>query len=93
MQNLYYNEVQVVIDIDLENFFGTINLKLLEKILREKIQDKTLMRYVIRMFKAGVLSNGELRVSPEVNLQPSACEYLCTQRNRCVGRGNGETKL
>jgi len=74
LQNhLYYNEVQVVIDVDLENFFGTIDLKLLEKILRERIHDKTLMRYIIRMFKAGVLSNGELQISPEGVAQGSIC--------------------
>lgn len=73
MQHLYDNNVQVVIDIDLENFFGTIDLKLLEKILREKLQDKTLMRYIIRMFKAGVLSKGELRMNPEGIGQGSCC--------------------
>lgn len=72
-QHLYYNEVQVVIDIDLENFFGTIDHKLMEEILREKILDKTLMRYIIRMFKAGVLSNEDLRMSAEGVPQGSIC--------------------
>lgn len=72
-QHLYYNKVQAVIDVDLENFFGTIDLKLLEGILRKKIHDETLMRYIIRMFKSGVLSKGELRISSEGVAQGSVC--------------------
>jgi RNA-directed DNA polymerase len=71
--HLYNNEIQVVIDIDLANFFGTIDHKLMEEILREKIHDKTLMRYVIRMFKAGVLTNGDLQRSDEGVPQGSIC--------------------
>lgn len=71
--HLYQKEVQVVIDIDLENFFGTIDHKLMEEILREKIRDKTLMRYIIRMFKAGVLSKEDLQTSDEGVPQGSIC--------------------
>ncbi|MFT4552302.1 MAG: RNA-directed DNA polymerase [Chlamydiales bacterium] len=46
----------MVIDLDLANFFGTIDHKLLEGILREKIKDDRFIRYIVRMFKAGVLS-------------------------------------
>jgi len=63
--HLYRNEVEVVIDIDLANFFGTIDHKMLEQILREKIADERFIRYNIRMFKSGVLANGELAVSNE----------------------------
>jgi len=72
-QHLHYNSIQAVVDVDLENFFGTIDLKLLEGMLREKIHDKTLMRYIIRMFKSGVLSKGELRMSSEGIAQGSVC--------------------
>lgn len=72
-QHLYRNEVQIVIDIDLENFFGTIDHKLMEEILRKKIRDKTLMRYIIRMFKAGVLTDGDLQKSDEGVPQGSIC--------------------
>jgi RNA-directed DNA polymerase len=72
-QHLYYNEIQVVIDIDLANFFGTIDHKLMEEILREKIHDKTLMRYIIRMFKAGVLAKGDLQKTDEGVPQGSIC--------------------
>lgn len=72
-KHLYHNEVEVVLDIDLANFFGTIDHKILEEILREKIRDNTLMRYIIRMFKAGVLAEGDLKVSDEGVAQGSVC--------------------
>ena len=72
-QHLYSNEVQVVIDIDLANFFGMIDHKLMEEILRQKIHDKTLMRYIIRTFKAGVLMDGDLQKSDEGVPQGSIC--------------------
>jgi RNA-directed DNA polymerase len=72
-QHLYDNNVEVVIDIDLANFFGTIDHKLMEEILRKKIHDKTMMRYIIRMFKAGVLSEGDLQISDEGVPQGSIC--------------------
>jgi RNA-directed DNA polymerase len=64
-QYLYKYEVQKVIDIDLANFFGTIDHKLLLEILQEKIKDKRMLRYIVRMFKAGVLANGELSIDEE----------------------------
>lgn len=75
-QYLYKYEVQKVIDIDLANFFGTIDHKLLLEILQEKIKDKRLLRYIVRMFKAGVLSNGELTVSEEGVAQGSLCSPI-----------------
>ena len=63
--HLHENEIQTVIDIDLKNFFGTIDHEILEDILKEKIKDTKFMRYINRMFKAGVLSKGDLRMSEE----------------------------
>ena len=70
---LYRNNVRTVIDVDLANFFGTIDHKQLEDILRKRIKDETFIRYLIRMFKAGVLSDGELTVSDEGVPQGSPC--------------------
>lgn len=39
---LYKNEVQTVLDVDLENFFGTIDHTLLIDLLKKKIEDKRL---------------------------------------------------
>ena len=74
--HLYKSEVQTVIDIDLKNFFGTIDHVLLEDLLREKIRDTKFMRYISRMFKAGVLAKGELSVSEEGVPQGSICSPI-----------------
>ena len=58
--HLYRNDVCTVIDVDLATFFGTIDHKQLEIILSKEIKDESFIRYLIRMFKAGVLSDGEI---------------------------------
>ena len=63
--HLFGKEVQTVIDIDLSNFFGSICHKEVVEIVRLRIKDKTLIRYIVRMFKAGVLASGELTISDE----------------------------
>jgi RNA-directed DNA polymerase len=73
---LHENPVEIIIDIDLKNFFGTIDHKILEDILREKIKDERFIRYIIRMFKAGVLSEGELKLGNEGVPQGSACSPI-----------------
>lgn len=72
-QHLYHHEVQIIIDVDLANFFGTIDQQHLVELLREKIGDQRLIRYLIRMFKAGMLSDGELIMSEEGLVQGSIC--------------------
>jgi len=74
--HLHDNEVETIIDIDLKNFFGTIDHGLIEGILREKINDTKFMRYINRMFKAGVLAEGELRMSEEGVPQGSVCSPI-----------------
>ena len=73
LNHLHKRPVTTIIDVDLENFFGSINHKELEQILRIKIKDNVLMRYIIRMFKAGVLAKGELVISEEGVSQGSIC--------------------
>lgn len=70
---LHEKSIQTVIDIDLKNFFGTIDHEILENMLKEKIKDTKFMRYISRMFKAGVLSKGDLRMSDEGVPQGSCC--------------------
>jgi len=70
-QHLYDNEVETILDIDLADFFGTIDRRILTEILEEKIKDKKLIRYIVRMFKAGILSEGELIVQEEGVVQGS----------------------
>lgn len=72
-QYLYRHQVSTVIDIDLKGYFDTINHNLLEEMLRMKIKDERFMRYIVRMFRAGILSGGELSVSDEGVPQGSIC--------------------
>ena len=77
LQNhLHYNEIQTVIDVDLKNFFGTIDHKLLLDLLKEKIKDTKFIRYIERMFKAGVLSEGDLTINDEGVVQGSICSPI-----------------
>lgn len=73
---LYRNHCEVVIDIDLADFFGTIDHKKLIQLLRLKIQDEKFIRYLIRMLKAGVLSDGELKKTEEGSPQGSICSPI-----------------
>ena len=74
--HLYNNEVEVVIDVDLANFFGTIDHHLLKELLSKKIKDTKFLRYISRMFRAGVLSEGELVISDEGVPQGSCCSPI-----------------
>lgn len=70
------NPVRMVIDLDLSNYFGTIDHELLMEILSDKIKDKRFLRYLRRMLKAGILSEGELKVSDEGVPQGSVCSPI-----------------
>lgn len=77
LQNHLYNKtVRTVIDIDLKNFFGTIDHQLLEEILKKKVKDPRFMRYINRMFKAGVLSDGDMKINDEGVPQGSICSPI-----------------
>jgi hypothetical protein len=88
-QHLADYEVQTVIDVDLANYFGSISHPLLVEMLREKIGDERLIRYLIRMFKAGVLTDGELTVSDEGLPQGSIWSPPTMLHKRVVSRGKG----
>jgi RNA-directed DNA polymerase len=74
--HLYHNPVEAVLDIDIKNFFGSISHEELEKVLRLKIKDPKIMRYIKRMLKAGILSEGELRIGEEGIMQGSICSPI-----------------
>lgn len=48
----------IVVDVDLKSFFNTIDHKLLVRVIQQRIRDKTLLRYLVRMLKAGILVEG-----------------------------------
>ncbi len=63
--HLFQRPVNAILDVDLANYFGSIRPRVVAAILRTKIGDERLIRYVMRMLKAGVLADGELQVSEE----------------------------
>lgn len=71
--HLFKEEVEVVIDVDLANFYGKINHQILKDLLGIKIKDSKFMRYISRLLKAGVLAENELIVSDEGVVQGSCC--------------------
>lgn len=76
LDHLYRNEVESIIDVDLANFFGTIDHQLVEEILCKKIKDTKFLRYVKRMFKSGLLAEGELKMSDEGVVQGSCASPI-----------------
>ena len=75
-EHLYKNDVEVIIDVDISNFFGTIPHLKMEEMLRTKITDQKFMQYMSRMFKSGVLADGDLVVSEEGVSQGSLCSPI-----------------
>jgi RNA-directed DNA polymerase len=47
-----------VVDVDLKDFFGSIDHKKLIEVLSLKISDKVFLRYITRMLKTGILVEG-----------------------------------
>jgi group II intron reverse transcriptase/maturase len=75
-EHLFKEEVEVVIDVDLANFFDKIDHKIVIDLLGMKIKDSKFMRYISRMFKSGVLAEGELSMSDEGVVQGSCCSPI-----------------
>lgn len=74
--HLSTHDVETVIDVDLSNYFGSISHQEAIKIISKKISDPRLLRYLWRMFKAGVLMDGELKISDEGVAQGSCCSPI-----------------
>lgn len=70
---LFRHEVETVLDVDLAGYFDSIDHKLLLEMLREKVNDRRFLRYLSRMFKAGVLAENDLQVGDEGVPQGSLC--------------------
>lgn len=65
-----------VVDIDLENFFGTINHDRLMATLAEKINDKRVLRLIGMTLRSGVIVNGNLERTSEGSVQGSPLSPL-----------------
>ena len=71
--HLSTHDVATVIDVDLANYFGSIPHQEAISIIQKKISDPRLIRYLMRMFKSGILTEGDLSVSEEGVVQGSIC--------------------
>jgi len=74
-EHLFKAKVQVVIDVDIKNFFGTIDHKTLVEMIREKIKDTRFIRYLVRTLRSGSPNRGRSnskrrRGCARVTLQP-----------------------
>jgi group II intron reverse transcriptase/maturase len=74
--HLSTHQVETVIDVDLANYFGSISHEEVIRVIEKKISDPKLIRYLIRMFKSGVLTDGELNISDEGVVQGSICSPI-----------------
>ena len=72
-EHLYHHDTKTVIDLDLSNYFGSIDHELLMSLLEQKISDKRFLRYIRRMLKCGILSEAGFRSSDEGVAQGSIC--------------------
>jgi group II intron reverse transcriptase/maturase len=74
--HLSTHAVETVIDVDLSNYFGSISHQKVIEIIGKKVSDPRLLRYLMRMFKSGVLTEGELTISDEGVTQGSVCSPI-----------------
>lgn len=74
--HLYTHPVETVLDLDLANYFGSIDHVFLMTMVTETIKDKRFLRYISRLLKAGTLRDGELHVSDEGVPQGSICSPI-----------------
>jgi RNA-directed DNA polymerase len=64
-KHLSSTQNEIVIDVDLKNFFGLIQHDILLSFLRRKIKDVKFIRYVARMLKSGIFRDKRFEVSDE----------------------------
>ena len=57
------NPINHVIDADIKGFFDNVDHKWLVKFLEHRIGDKSLIRYIVRFLKSGVMEEGNLHMS------------------------------
>lgn len=60
-----------IVDVDLKNFFNTIDHNLLMEVVSERIADRKLLRYLNRMLKAGILIEGNCQENEQGTPQGS----------------------
>jgi RNA-directed DNA polymerase len=76
LEQLFRYEVQTLSDVEVANFFGTLDPPRLLKLLSAKSSDLRFLRSLARMFKSGVRAKGDVRVSDEGGPQGSKCRPI-----------------
>jgi RNA-directed DNA polymerase len=77
--HLYKNEVKCVIDVDLANFFGSINQEILMQILQAKIKDTKLLRLYSEFHLFRFVTNKSV-------YSKMASELTFVSKIRCLGK-------
>ena len=72
-QHLFSHNTKVVIDLDLSNYFGSIDHEQLMELLQKKISDRRFLRYIRRMLTCGILGEAGFRRNEEGVTQGSVC--------------------
>lgn len=65
-----------IFDVDLKNYFNSINQEWLLKFIQHRIADKRLLKLIQKWLKSGVLENGKVEVSEEGVPQGGAASPL-----------------
>ena len=92
-QFLFMNRTKMAIDLDIQNFFGSVNHKTLISFLKEKIEDPTFLRYIVRLLKAGILEKGCFKITDEGTAQGSICSPILSNIFLHYVFVNGHQKL
>lgn len=64
---IFRKKVNFVVDADIKGFFDNVNHAMMIKILKDEIGDESLIRYLDRFLKAGVMENGK-RIESDKNI-------------------------
>lgn len=58
-QEIYSKPVNYILDADIKGFFDNVNHKWLTEFLSHRINDKNLIRLIVRFLKSGVMEDGK----------------------------------
>lgn len=68
--------INAVVDMDIERFYDTIDQKWLMECLRQRINDPSLLRLIVRFLKAGIIEEGRYREVDKGTVQGSVLSPL-----------------
>jgi RNA-directed DNA polymerase len=69
-------KVNYILDADIQKFFDSVSQKWLVRFLEHRIKDRRILRLIQKWLKAGVLEDGEVKVSEEGTGQGSVISPL-----------------